>query len=405
MLGCLGEHAVVVTGLGVVAPSGVGVPQFWRDMCAGRVCTAPVAEFQSGACSSPLGGQVRELAPAPPDARLPRSTQLAELAAAEAWASARLCRSDVVPSRASVFIGSVLANRPNLERWLEALWSGGPPASGRLPPPPFRADDIPRRLARKYAFEAGAVTVGTACAAGNNALAQAAESIACGEIDLALAGGADELSMAMQWLFSRYGSLAAEKVQPFDLNRTGLVLGEGAAILVLESRRHAEARNASILAQFVGYGCFSDAHDMTHPHPRGEGAIASMRAALEMAGLEPSAIEYVSAHGTGTKLNDSIEVAALRSVFGAALDRVPVSSIKSMLGHCQGAASAIEAVSCVLAIRDGLVPPTANYSTQDPDCDIDVVPNRARRARVRAAMNNAFGFGGNVSCTIFAASA
>jgi 3-oxoacyl-[acyl-carrier-protein] synthase II len=216
-------------------------------------------------------------------------------------------------------------------------------------------------------------------------------------------GGADELSQAMLMMFDSFRLLAPDAVRPFDRARTGLMLGEGAAALVLERETDAQARGAKIHGLVLGHANVADAHHVTAPHPEGRGAIRAMRQALARAGVEAVDVDHVSAHGTGTPANDAVEARAIRAVLGAATDNVPVTALKSMLGHPQGAASAIEAVGCMLTIRDGLIPPVANHETRDPACDIDVVVGRARKRSVRVALSNAFGFGGNIECVVFGA--
>jgi 3-oxoacyl-[acyl-carrier-protein] synthase II len=210
-----------------------------------------------------------------------------------------------------------------------------------------------------------------------------------------LAGGSDSFSRITYTGFARLGAIATEKCQPFDLNRKGMVPGEGAAVLVLEPADIAERRGARIYAELVGYGLSCDAYHMTASHPEGAGAARAMNGALKDAGLRPEDVDYVSAHGTGTPTNDRLETLSFKKVFGDVAHRVPISSAKSMLGHTMGAASAIEAAICSLAIANGRIPPTINYETPDPDCDLDYVPNQARECRVDVAMNNAYAFGGN----------
>jgi 3-oxoacyl-[acyl-carrier-protein] synthase II len=243
------------------------------------------------------------------------------------------------------------------------------------------------------------VVIPTACAAGNYALAHALDSIRNGEADVMLAGGSDAFSRITYSGFARLGAIAPERCQPFDRNRKGMIPGEGAATLVLERLERAEARGAHIYAELAGYGLTCDANHMTAP--QGDGATAAMKWAMADAGVTPDEVGYISAHGTGTAVNDRIETHAVKQAFGDAAYRVPMSSIKSMLGHTMGAASAIEAAACVLAVRDDILPPTMNMETADPACDLDYVPNTARPQRVNVAMNNAYAFGGNNASVIF----
>jgi len=235
----------------------------------------------------------------------------------------------------------------------------------------------------------------TACAAGNYALAHAFDTLRAGRTDLMLAGGADAFSRITFTGFAQLGAIAPEICQPFDRCRKGMIPGEGAGVLVLESLDHAKRRGARIYGEVIGYGLSCDAHHMTAAHPNGEGAVRAMTQALEQSGIKPEDISYISAHGTGTPTNDRLETLAVKSVFKQAAYSIPISSIKSMLGHTMGAASAIEAAVCALAIHHNRIPPTINWETPDPDCDLDYVPNSARAHEVRIAMNNAYAFGGN----------
>jgi len=219
--------------------------------------------------------------------------------------------------------------------------------------------------------------------------------IRMGRVDAMLAGGADAFSRITYMGFARLGAIAKERCQPFDKNRKGMVPGEGAAVLVLEEAEAARAREAKIYAEILGYGISCDAHHMTAAHPQGEGAVRAMARALKESGVSIDQVDYISAHGTGTPTNDRAESIAVRALFGARASKVPISSIKSMLGHTMGAASAIEAAACALALHSGMLPPTINYEEPDPDCDLDYVPNVARETHPRVALNNAYAFGGN----------
>jgi 3-oxoacyl-[acyl-carrier-protein] synthase II len=235
----------------------------------------------------------------------------------------------------------------------------------------------------------------TACAAGNYAIAHAFDTLRLNRAELMLAGGADCFSRITYTGFARLGAIAPERCQPFDRDRQGMIPGEGAGVLVLEPLERAQARGARIYAEVAGCGLSCDAHHMTAAHPEGDGAVRAMRQALAQSGLEPEQVSYISAHGTGTGTNDRLETIAAKRIFGTAAHRIPMSSIKSMIGHTMGAASAIEAAVCALAITHDLVPPTMNLETPDPVCDLDYVPNAYREHRVETAMSNAYAFGGN----------
>jgi 3-oxoacyl-(acyl-carrier-protein) synthase len=389
---------VVVTGLGVVSPIGVGTETFWRALLRGEVGTGEIRRLDTEGCACRNGGEIAEFDPSPYvrriDSRdLPRAAQFAVAAGCMALTEAGLLDGRVDRTAIGVCFGTVLANRPALEPYIV---SGG---DARVPSP-LASTSMSRAAAAEFGLGGPALVIATACAAGNSAIGLAMDAIRAGRGDVMLAGGADELSVAMLRMFNVFRALSPDVVRPFDRQRKGLLLAEGAAALVLEELDHAVARGARVLAEVAGHANFADAHDMTAPHPEGAGAVRSMEAALAASGRSAADIDYISAHGTGTPLNDVVEARAIRRVFGADVDRVPVSSIKAMIGHAQGAASAIEAVSCVLAIRDGVLPPQVNVSDPDPACALNLVAGGAPRRPVRAALNNAFGFGGNVSCVV-----
>jgi 3-oxoacyl-[acyl-carrier-protein] synthase II len=237
-----------------------------------------------------------------------------------------------------------------------------------------------------------------ACSAGNYAIGSGLDLIRQGEVEAVLAGGSEAFSESAFAGFSRLGAMSPDVCRPFDRNRRGLLLGEGAGFLVLESEAAARRRGARPLARILGYGLSCDAHHITAPHPEGEGAASCMAAAIEDAGLSPAQVDYICCHGTGTRHNDAIEARAIRRVFREAANRVAASSIKALTGHMMGAASAVEAVACVWVLREGILPPTWHLEEQDPECDLDVIPNAPREAAVEIALNNSYAFGGNNAC-------
>jgi 3-oxoacyl-[acyl-carrier-protein] synthase II len=259
---------------------------------------------------------------------------------------------------------------------------------------------IAAHVARELGFGGVNTMIPAACAAGNYAVAHALDVLRAGRADVMLAGGADAFSRITYTGFFRLGAIAPDLCRPFDRNRKGMIPGEGAAVLVLEPLERAVARGARIYAEVAGYGLSCDAHHMTAAHPEGDGAARAMERALADAGVAPGEVSYISAHGTGTPTNDRLETIAVKRVFGEG-GVPPMSSVKSMLGHTMGAASAIESVVCALAIATGRVPPTMNYEEPDPECDLDVVPNEARELDVQVTMNNAYAFGGNNASVIF----
>ncbi len=404
----MSPRKVVVTGFSVLSSVGVGEESFWSALCRGEIGTGRLTRFSPEGLRSDRAGEIkgfddtaafRHVDPAPHQ----RGTRLAVSAARMAVEHAGLSAGSLegVSERAGVIMGVVVSNRPGTEAPYTQLYrrdEGRGPLSLR----PHEVAWVSELPAVELGLRGPQRVIPTACAAGNSAVGCAMDLIQDGHADVMLAGGVDELSPAMLMMFSMFDSLSKDVVRPFDKHRKGLILSEGAAVLVLEAEEHARARGARIHAQVLGHGNFADAHDMTHPHPQGLGARLAMADALREAGLAPTDVDYVSAHGTGTPTNDPTEARAIRDLFGSHADALPVSSIKSMLGHSQGAASSIESVACLLAMRHGMVPPTMNFREMDPECcDLDVVPNQARQHRVRVAMNNAFGFGGNISCVVF----
>lgn len=389
--------AIVVTGIGVRSPLGSDVEAFWRGALDGAVATGPLTRFDTARLSSDRGG---EIAPAPNGAPVPLAVRLADEAAGDAVLDAGLTPQSVAPQRVGVCIGTVMATRPAVEAWLAS-----DPAAREDPHDAAWADpsQISRVPARRLGLGGPNCVVATGCAAANSALAWGAEALRAGRADAMVVGGADQISQAMLMMFDSFGLLSPDVLRPFDRDRVGLLLGEGAAAFVLEREADARARGAHVHGRLLGWANVADAFHITSPHPEARGAIRAMRRALAHAGVEASAVDHVSAHGTGTPANDEVEARAIRAVLGSGADDVPVTALKSLVGHAQGAASAFEAAACLLAIRDGLVPPVGNYETRDPACDVDVVSGEARATPVSVAISNAFGFGGNIECVVFGA--
>lgn len=397
------DAEIVVTGFGVLCPLGVDSEAFWLGLLTGTVATRELMRFDTGALSASRGGEMRGLPPradvvAGSDGSL--AAELAARASATATHEAGLSESGIELERVGVCFGTVMGTRPTIERWLRSRERAADAAAGASTAwgsPTL----LSRRAARQLGFGGPNCTMSTACAAGNSAIAWAADALRAGRADAMVAGGADEISQAMLMMFDSFRALDPEAVRPFDVHRRGLMLGEGAAALVLEREPDARARRAHIHGRVLGYANFADAHHITAPDPEGAGAARAMRAAVADAGAGPADVDHISAHGTGTKANDAVEARAIRRVFGAHADHIAVTATKAAIGHAQGAASAIEAVACLLALRDGLVPPTANHRTPDPACDLDIVVARPRPASLKLVLSNAFGFGGNIECVAF----
>ena len=393
---------VVVTGVGVVTSIGSGVESFWRALLGGDCGIGPVESFDTSKYSVHIGGEVKTFDPAPFVKRLPiermgRASQLAIAAARLALKDAGLSPDALPADKVGVSIGTTSGEPTLIEQFDDAEIAGKRDAIGREFIEQYPSHVIAAHVAAELGFGGPNIVIPTACAAGNYALSNACDTLRTNDADVMLAGGSDCFSRITYTGFARLGAIAPERCQPFDKNRKGMVPGEGAAVLVLERYENAVARGARIYAELAGYGLTCDANHMTAP--QGDGATRAMKLAIADAGIQPSDVNYISAHGTGTAVNDRVETAAVRHAFGDAAP--PMSSIKSMLGHTMGAASAIEAVACVLAVQHDALPPTINYETADPECDLDYVPNEARFARVDVAMNNAYAFGGNNASVIF----
>jgi 3-oxoacyl-[acyl-carrier-protein] synthase II len=387
--------AVVVTGVGLVTSVGVGAGASWTAMLAGREGVGDIPYFDTSAYKVHRAHVIRDI----PLDTTPH--ELACMAASEAVQDAGLDVGSVGAERVGVVLGTLGGDLKTFEAALRAApgckGNGFTPAVARTYP----LATILTALAERLGTGGPHLASVNACSSGNHALAAGCDLVRRGEAEAMIVGGVDVLAQTEFTYFHNLRSLAAEHCQPFDRNRRGLMIGEGAGMLVIEPLERAAKRGAQVYAEVKGYGLSADGFHVTSPDPSGAGAIRAMQAALRAAALSPDDIDYVSAHGTGTPANDRAEAVALRTVLGERAGRVPVSSVKSMIGHTMGAASAIESVVCCLALRDGIVPPTINYERPDPDCPIDCVPNAARPLALRAVMNNSFAFGGNNAVVVF----
>lgn len=397
---------VVVTGLGVVSAIGAGRDAYWEALLAGTDATGPVERFDTSELDVHIGAEVRDFDPARyitrhPPASYGRTSQLAIAAARLALEDAGLPPGELARTRrVPVIVGTTMGESDVHQSLVEDFLAGGYPAITREDVVRLPDSMLARNVAHELGLDALPLVIPTACAAGNYSIARAYDQLRAGRAEVAIAGGSDAFSQIAYLGFARMFSLAPEYCQPFDRNRKGIVIGEGAALLVLETRARAEARGARPYAVLRGYGLACDAHHMTAPDAGGVERV--MAAALRDAEVLPEEIQLVSAHGTGTPLNDKTECEALGRVFGEHRAKLMVPSIKSMLGHAMGAASALEAVACVMALDRGAVPPTIHHEEPDPECPVDCVPNEAREAEIRVALNCSYAFGGNDCATVFA---
>jgi 3-oxoacyl-[acyl-carrier-protein] synthase II len=398
--------------MGIVSPVGNDLQSFWSGLCAGKSGIGPVTHFDTTAFPTKIAGEVKGIDFAryvePKEVRrTDRAILLSVVAARMAMEHSKLDMSKEDPLRCATIVGSGIGGIATLEAEEKKLFERGP---GRVSPflIPMMIPDMPAgRISMEYGLKGPNFAVVSACASSANAIGEAFLNIKSGMADVAVTGGTEAAIVPISFAgFCSMGALSKrndipEKASsPFDKKRDGFVMGEGAAIVVLEELEHARARNATIHAELLGYGATGDAFHLSAPDPEGLGAVGCMQIALKTANLRPGQIDYINAHGTSTDLNDKIETAAIKKVFGDAARSVAISSTKSMTGHMLGAAGAVECIASVMAIRDGIIPPTTNYEDPDPDCDLNYTPNTAVKRNVRFAMSNSFGFGGHNACLL-----
>jgi 3-oxoacyl-[acyl-carrier-protein] synthase II len=403
---------VVITGVGSVSPLGPDAPSTWEGLLAGRSGIGHITRFDASDFAVRIAGEVRDFALNPAiDARearrMGRFVHYALNAALEAARSARLDMAKEDPTRVGVAFGTGSGGLELIIEQQQVLNERGP----RRVAPLLIANMIDDSASGQIAIHLGAqgpnMAVVSACATGGHNIGEAWEIIRRDDADIMVAGGTEAPILPLVVAsFTNMKGLAADNerpdraCKPFDANRDGFVVSEGAAALVLESLDHAISRGAPIIAELIGYGSSNDAFHMVAPDEAGAGSARAMQMALRKTGVAPDEVGYINAHGTGTPANDRLETLAIKRVFGEHAHRLAVSSTKSMIGHMQGAAGAIEAMVCALALRDGVIPPTINYTTPDPACDLDYVPNEARRAPLEVALSNSIGLGGHNSCLV-----
>jgi 3-oxoacyl-[acyl-carrier-protein] synthase II len=404
------RRRVAVTGVGLVTPLGTGVEKNWNALIEGRSGIGPITRFDATAFPSQIAGEVRDFRAEDhiekkEIKKMDLFIQYAMAAADMAIGSARLKIDDASAPAVGVVIGVGLGGLPTIEEYHGVYLESGLRRISPFMIPKLIANMAPGQIAMKYGAKGVNYTPTSACSSGAHAVGEAARMIRHGYQDVVICGGAEACIsptgvagfVAMRALSTRNDE-PQRASRPFDKGRDGFVMGEGAGVLVLEELEGARRRGATILAEVAGYGTNCDAYHMTQPSPEGVGAAACMRLCLEDGGLTPDAVQYINAHGTSTEFNDANETKAIKSVFGEYAARLAVSSTKSMTGHLLGGAGGIEAVYTVLALVNGVIPPTINYEDPDPECDLDYVPNAARRATLDVALSNSYGFGGtNVS--------
>lgn len=407
------RRRVVITGCGCISPVGNNVSDTWQALLAGRSGVDWITLFDASQHKTRFAAEVKgfdgaALFGSREARRMDRFTQFALAASLEAIEQAKLRVEVLNRDRIGVVIGTGIGGISTLLAQVEEMRARGPERVSPFLVPMMIADSAPATIAIQLGLRGPNMALATACASGANAIGEAAEMIRRGTADVMLAGGAEAaiVPVAMAAL-NVMGALSArneapqQASRPFDRERDGFVMGEGAGMLVLESLEHAQARGARILAELSGYGTSNDAYHISAPAENGAGAALSMQWALEDAGLSPEQIDYINAHGTSTPLNDKSETQAIKKVFGETAYSIPVSSTKSMTGHLLGASGALEAVICVQVLQEQILPPTINYEYPDPECDLDYVPNQPRSRTVHHVMSNSFGFGGHNATLIF----
>jgi 3-oxoacyl-[acyl-carrier-protein] synthase II len=404
---------VVITGMGAITPLGNSVSEFWQACVDGRSGIDFVTQFDASGYPSRIAGEVKGFDPLDHMERrearhMSRFSHFAVAASRQALESAELNLEQQDRSKVGVILGNGIGGLPSIEQAVHTIRD----KSGLRIDPFFMPKMLPNMAAAQLSLVLGAKgysnTVITACAAATQAMGDSLDLIRSGRADVVLTGGTEaalcELGLcgfAVMRALSTHNEEPQKASRPFDAERDGFVAAEGAAILVFEDLEHARRRSAPIVAEIAGYGACNDAYHVVAPCADGEGAIRAMGWALEDADVTPDEVDYINAHGTSTKINDSAETLAIKKMFGQQAYRIPVSATKSMIGHAFGAAGALESVACLEAMRHGVIPPTINYEHPDPDCDLDYVPNEARRADVRVALKNSFGFGGQNACLLF----
>lgn len=409
------QHRVVVTGLGAVTPLGLDVASFWDGLSSGRNGIRSISAFDASDLPVRFAGEVQDFDPTrfmdrKEAKRLARFSQFAVAASLQAWQDSGLEMAHENAERVGVLIGSGMGGLSVIEEGHQQLMTKGP---GRVSPfliPMSIVNMASGNVSIVLGAKGPNYCAVSACSSGTHALGDALRILQRGDAEVFVAGGTESAvtplaiaAFANAKALSGRNDAPEKASRPFDAGRDGFVMGEGAGVLILETLEHAQARNARIYAELVGYGASGDAYHITMPGPEGEGAGRAMAAALQEAGLAPEDVEYINAHGTSTPANDRLETAAIKGLFGSHAAKVAISSNKSMVGHLLGAAGAVEALATVLTIYNGKIPPTINYETPDPECDLDYVPNQAREKAVKVAMTNNMGFGGHNASLVFRA--
>lgn len=407
------DGRVVVTGMGAVSPLGIGVAATWRGFTEGRSGIRTITLFDTSRVRVKIAGEVPDFEPEAymprkQARRLDRYSQLAVVAALEAREDANLQIDEGNTHRVGVMVGTGIGGIMTIQEQIAVLYERGPDRLSPFVVPMMLPNMASGQVSIFLQARGPNLAATSACASGTDAIGIAADTLRRGDADIMITGGAEapvcELGIAgfhAARALSTHNDDPPKASRPFDAERDGFVMGEGAGILVLERADDAVRRGARIWAEIAGYQNVGDAYHMTQPAEDAGGGARAMAGALAHAGIAPNEVDYINAHGTSTPINDRLETVAIKRVFGEAAYTIPISSTKSMIGHLMGASGAVEAIACIKAINEGLIPPTINLDHPDPDCDLDYVPHSARRAEVRVALSNSMGFGGHNACLVF----
>lgn len=399
------NNRVVITGIGVVSSIGIGKDEFWENLIMGKSGISKVEVFDTSDFTVHYGGEVKEFRaekfmPKNRIKDMARASQFVVASTKMALDDAKISDKYMQGKNIGAIIGTTMADIQSLEQ-IDKYWTRkGESDVWPINIIKYPSNSLSDHVGYFFDFKGPNCVIPTACSAGNYSIGYAFDIIRTGKADMMIAGGADPFSRITFTGFSRLYAMAPEKCQPFDKNRKGMMVGEGSGVVILEDLESATKRGADIYCEIKGYGLSCDARHMTAP--RMEGIVQAMENAIKHSRINKEDVDYINAHGTGTPANDKAECEAMKSVFKGLIKNISISSIKSMLGHTMGAASAIEAIACCLAIKHGIMPPTINYETPDLECDIDVVPNVGRKKTVRVALNNSSAFGGNNACLVLA---
>jgi len=394
---------VVVTGLGVVSSIGIGKDEFWKNLISGKSGISDIGLFDTSDYPMHKAGEVKNFEPSKFITKnrlkdIARASQFAIAATKMAFDDAKLSIADCQKKKVAIILGTTMGEGGMIEEADKHWAAQGEEDVWGLTISKYPGNAISDNITRFFEFKGTSLVVPTACSGGNYAIGHGYDLVKKGTIDYAIVGGSDPFSRIAFTGFNRLFAMAPDKCQPFDKNRKGMMLGEGVGILILEELESANRRGANIYAEVLGYGLSCDANHMTAP--RVESIVKVMERAIKNSGINKEDVGYISAHGTGTPSNDKTECQAIKMVFGDLIEKLSVSSIKSMLGHTMGAASALEAISCCMAVKENTIPPTINYETLDLECSIDCVPNKSKKKEIKVALNNSLAFGGNNACLV-----